>query len=92
MSAYDLTEDDDLAWMLTAPCRGADAEVFYPDDEKDPQAYREARLICSMCTHLDECLSYALENGIDTGMWGRTTPKQRRRYRRRLAVADGRPS
>ena len=48
-----------------------------------------ARRICAECPVKGACLEYALRNGIDHGVWGGTSERERRRIarRRRLAAA-----
>lgn len=44
--------------------------------------YDEARTICNSCPVRKECLDHALENKERYGMWGGTTPIERRRVER----------
>jgi WhiB family redox-sensing transcriptional regulator len=37
-----------------------------------------ARAVCASCLVRPECLTYALEQGMDDGVWGGTTGKDRR--------------
>lgn len=45
--------------------------------------YSEAKSICDVCPIKDQCLTYALEQKERFGMWGGTTPIERRRVERR---------
>jgi WhiB family redox-sensing transcriptional regulator len=69
-------------WMDEGLCREVDPDLFFP--EEAPQ-YADPKLICMSCSVRQTCLSYALDNmadGYDVGqfgMWGGTTPPERRR-------------
>lgn len=69
-------------WTTAARCRGTDAEAFFV--RSLPEA-REALRLCQRCTVKQECLEYAIDEGIDLGVWGGLTERQRRAYARRMA-------
>lgn len=81
-------------FFADAKCRDMPTEFFYPDP-KDQHAFdakaREARKFCEDCPVIDECLNYAIENGLVWGVWGGTSERERRRmvkrYRRGLREA-----
>ncbi|MET7335891.1 WhiB family transcriptional regulator [Nonomuraea sp. NPDC005650] len=64
-------------------CAGADPELFFPiTDNEDGPAFlqiQEAKAICAGCPIRESCL----EDGMDEpyGVFGGTTPKERRRLR-----------
>ncbi|WP_411731723.1 WhiB family transcriptional regulator [Paeniglutamicibacter sp.] len=60
------------------PCRGGAAE-FHSDD---PREQRTAARACQPCLLRQECLAFALASGQTSGVWGGTTPQDRRRARR----------
>lgn len=68
----------------TQLCTTVDPEVFFPEDYEDLQAVEKAKSICSMCHMQDLCLTFALGNNEKEGIWGGTTPIERRRIRRRV--------
>jgi WhiB family redox-sensing transcriptional regulator len=43
----------------------------------------EAREVCRGCPVKDPCLQWALESGVDHGVWGGLTEDERRSFRRR---------
>jgi WhiB family redox-sensing transcriptional regulator len=62
-------------------------EIFFPEDfglAGDPrlknQAIETARAICMKCPVIDKCLKVGLFE--EHGIWGGTTPEQRRKIRR----------
>lgn len=70
-------------WSEWAACLREDPELFFPISEAGPgleQADR-AKAVCRRCPVARECLDYALETGQDTGVWGGTTPLERRQLR-----------
>ena len=71
------------AWTGQAACRGTDTEIFYPVTS-DEEA--EALSICATCPVRAQCLDYAVRNHETYGIWGGTTPEQRRRIRRERAA------
>jgi WhiB family redox-sensing transcriptional regulator len=74
-----------LGWMSRGACRQADPELFFPIAAVRGQAARQveaAKAVCGPCAVRANCLSYALE-GMPEGIWGGTTPDERRAVRRR---------
>ena len=75
-----------LSWMSRGACRQADPELFFPVGATAGPAARQveaAKAICGPCVVRANCLSYALE-AMPEGIWGGTTPEERRTARRRL--------
>jgi WhiB family transcriptional regulator, redox-sensing transcriptional regulator len=70
-------------WTDRAACRGTDTEIFFPANA-DEEA--EALSICATCPVRAQCLDYAVRNRETYGIWGGTTPDQRRRIRRERAA------
>jgi WhiB family redox-sensing transcriptional regulator len=79
--ARDLRPD----WRADAACRDADPELFFPDgDIRSTRAQvKTAKLICRGCQVSATCLSWALAEGQEAGIWGGLTEDERRRLRRR---------
>lgn len=69
---------------LRGPCRH-DPELFFPAGREDSYLFRaraeQAKAICDSCPVAAECLTWALETGQDAGIWGGTTPSERRALR-----------
>jgi WhiB family redox-sensing transcriptional regulator len=61
-------------------CREIGIEPFFPE-ESMVELYSFARKICSGCVVKQECLEWAVKHE-DHGMWGGTTPVERRQIRR----------
>jgi len=56
---------------------------FFPRPHGFSGANREARELCKRCPEIEPCLEYALENNIQSGIWGGTLPKDRILIRRK---------
>lgn len=75
-------------WIKEAHCRKAniDTNLFFPDRGSPTNI---ARQLCSPCEVKTECLNYALDNNLDTGIWGGTSGRQRRDLKRQRKVRLG---
>jgi WhiB family redox-sensing transcriptional regulator len=80
---------DDLAWQDYANCRGADADLFFPERGAST---RRAKAICGACEVRVQCLEYAIVNGEKFGIWGGMSERERRRVRRERITAARRVS
>ena len=63
-----------VAWHKDAACLEADPEIFFPERGGSSEA---ARSYCARCPVSEECLSYALENPKEYGIWGGTSERER---------------
>lgn len=72
---------DRPAWFADAECAGLGPDLFFTD--ASGQASDEAIAVCAVCPVRERCLEWALANNDTEGVWGGTTPAQRRRIRRR---------
>jgi WhiB family transcriptional regulator, redox-sensing transcriptional regulator len=84
MNEHESQQEDlgaDLAspWMLHARCRDLPPAVFFPSDGVGVEV---ARRYCAECPVKMQCLEYALEHGIDHGVWGGASERERRRIAR----------
>jgi predicted Fe-S protein YdhL (DUF1289 family) len=64
------------SWMARAACRGQDTELFYIDRSTSHGK------VCGGCPVRAECLVAGLRD--EFGVWGGSTPAQRRRIVHRL--------
>jgi WhiB family redox-sensing transcriptional regulator len=76
-SAYGLTVGPKENWRVRSACID-DPERQYPHDQ-DQAGIRLAKMICRICPVQADCLVEALTFGERFGIWGGTTPKERRR-------------
>jgi WhiB family transcriptional regulator, redox-sensing transcriptional regulator len=73
-------------WMQAALCRDEPPDRFYP---KTPVGVASSVRMCAKCLVRTDCLAYALEHRIDSGIWGGRTPAQRSRMLRRARIGRG---
>ncbi len=62
-------------WRVHGRCRTADPEVFFPAPSEPVDA---ALALCRGCDVRGACLAWALDAGDCNGVWGGTTPRERR--------------
>ena len=74
----------ETGWMQRGLCRQVPPSTFFPNDGVGVEV---ARRICADCPVKASCLEYALRNGIDHGVWGGTSERERRRIARRRRLA-----
>jgi len=72
-------------WISQGACRGEDPELFFPIAAQGPAAAQAsaAKAVCRRCAVNAACLSFGLETSQE-GIWGGTTPEERRAMRPRL--------
>jgi WhiB family redox-sensing transcriptional regulator len=72
-------------WRSAAACLLADPDLFFPISSAGPgeRQIARAKTICARCPVRQECLEFALGQGLAYGIWGGTTPEDRQRDRRR---------
>jgi len=69
--------------MLSALCAQVDPDLWFPKHEGDNGT--AAIKICGSCPVLTLCLTYAVENNIEYGVWGGMSANQRVRMRKAIA-------
>ncbi|WP_338090658.1 WhiB family transcriptional regulator [Planosporangium thailandense] len=71
-----LSERDlDPAWRTRGLCQSVDPETFFPAPSEPADA---AVALCRTCDVQGSCLAWALDVGDCHGVWGATTPRERR--------------
>lgn len=71
-----LSERDlDPAWRTRGLCQSVDPETFFPAPSEPADA---AVALCRTCDVQGSCLAWALDVGDCYGVWGGTTPRERR--------------
>jgi WhiB family redox-sensing transcriptional regulator len=81
-----------MDWRHTAVCRDEDPELFFPVGNSGPALAQiaDAKLVCNRCPVTTECLSWALNTGQDSGVWGGMSEDERRALKRRNARTKAR--
>jgi WhiB family redox-sensing transcriptional regulator len=62
------------------PCQTTDFDVWFPEDGQHDRT-RAAKKFCGQCPVQALCLEYALLNNEQSGIWGGTSPRERREMR-----------
>lgn len=77
----------DRDWRSRAACREVDPELHQPIGESGPALLQveDAKAVCRGCPVEARCLAWALETNQGFGVWGATTPSERRALKRREA-------
>lgn len=65
---------EDVSWMQEGPCRSRDPEELFPPGA----AQKTAKRVCTPCPVKRQCLAYAKDRGIEYGVWGGMTERERR--------------
>ncbi len=65
------------SWRDQGRCKGADPEVFYPEDDEDPGLAAMAHDVPD--DEREVCLEHALARREKIGVWGGYTARERRR-------------
>ena len=66
-------------WAVDALCAQVGTEVFYPGQG---ESAAPAKRVCAACPVRVECLTYALDNHEQHGIWGGLSIRERYRARR----------
>ncbi|HEX6518526.1 MAG TPA: WhiB family transcriptional regulator [Streptosporangiaceae bacterium] len=71
------------AWRWSGACRGSDPELFFPEGSGRHAAQQEraAKQVCGRCPVRAVCLAWALTRPEAEGIWGGTSPFERRLLR-----------
>ncbi len=70
---------DPAAWTARSACRDADPDELFVTGA----AQNKAKVVCRGCPVRTECLSDALDNRVEFGVWGGMTERERRALLRR---------
>lgn len=78
-----------MDWRHRAICRDEDPELFFPIGNTGPalRQIEDAKSVCRRCPVTEQCLSWALSTGQDSGVWGGLSEDERRALKRRQARA-----
>lgn len=81
--------DAGQSWTTRAACAGGVAPSADPDAMfVQGAAQRDARVVCFTCPVRMECLLEAFETGMEFGVWGGLTERERRAMTRQAGGAD----
>ena len=66
----------------TQLCATVDPEIFFPENYVDKEPIEIAKAICNDCWLKNQCLEFSMHES--DGIWGGTTPMERKRLRRKV--------
>jgi WhiB family redox-sensing transcriptional regulator len=77
-----------MDWRHRAACRDEDPELFFPIGTSGPALLQidEAKSVCRVCTVTESCLSWAIESGQESGVWGGLSEDERRALTRTVGT------
>lgn len=70
------------SWRSKAACRSLPDSMFFLAGD-DFAGMKRAKAVCEECPVKDPCLEFAILTNQSLGIWGGTTPNERRQIRRR---------
>jgi len=74
-------------WEDEAACAGIPGDIWFPEKNEWRKA-NEAKLVCNtMCSVREQCLEFAVREGIEFGIFGGLTGRERATMRRRTGAA-----
>jgi WhiB family redox-sensing transcriptional regulator len=78
-------------WRHAGVCRQHDPNLFYPlgRGQAALEQIAVAKALCGICPSREPCLAFALASRQELGVWGGTSPDERRRL---LGRKRGRPA
>lgn len=77
-----------MDWRHHAACRDQDPELFFPIGTTGPALTQldQAKAVCRRCKVRETCLTSAMHNDQDSGVWGGLSDDERRALKRRAGV------
>jgi WhiB family redox-sensing transcriptional regulator len=77
-----------MTWYDHAACRGSNNNTSFSIERPPNDDWAEpAKAICATCDVRAQCLAFALDHRERDGVWGGTTPAERRRLIRERGAA-----
>lgn len=78
-----LGDPDAVVWVGDALCSQVDPDAFFPERGVSTAA---VKAVCLACPVRTACLAAALDNREQYGIWGGTSPRERRKLLRNAAA------
>ncbi len=76
-----------MTWRERAKCLTEDPDLFFPIGTSMSASFQltRAKKVCSECEVRLPCLQWAIDQGIEHGVWGGLSEDERRSLKRRSA-------
>jgi WhiB family redox-sensing transcriptional regulator len=83
-----------MNWRQEASCLTRDPELFFPVGNTGGalRQINRAKAICAECPVRVQCLRWAVDSGVDHGVWGGWSEDERRSLKRRTSRSRARTS
>jgi len=81
LKSMDLLVSQSSPFNGTQLCLDEDPDLFFPRYYSDLDQVEKAKAVCQDCWIKDQCLDYAMKTPRLQGIWGGTTPRERKRLR-----------
>lgn len=89
MNRYTKVEQTDIWWRDHASCKKMDINLFFPERGVAYSVIKATKTICKSCPVMLQCLEMILNTENDNfGIFGGTTPKERRKIRSERTYGD----
>jgi WhiB family redox-sensing transcriptional regulator len=86
---YIKKKHDDMRWRDHAKCKGMNIDMFFPERGVPYSSIKATKAICKACPVMMDCLNMILNTENDNfGIYGGTTPKERRKIRSERSFGD----
>ena len=74
-----------MNWREQASCLTRNPELFFPTGSTGSalRQINRAKAVCSQCPVIAECLRWAIDTGVDHGVWGGLSEDERKSLKRR---------
>ena len=81
-----------MNWRQEAACLTRDPEMFFPTGSSGAavRQINRAKIVCSTCPVSAQCLRWAVEAGVDHGVWGGLSEVERKNLKRRTSRSRAR--
>lgn len=75
-------------WRERALCKGKDTNIFYPEinAKGGKRQIADVKAICKICPVSSDCLTFAINNDEQFGIWGGLLPKERAKIKKGHSV------
>lgn len=87
LSIFELA-DRDRSWFVDAACRGTHNALNFFPSKMGERGVKETIAICDTCTVRARCLTFAINNNINHGIWGGMTARARRELANAMAYIN----
>jgi len=91
MGGYKPNFQQPLFDTTQALCAQTDPELFFPEKENYATKAKLAKRICNECPLVEACLTEAIVRDYTDGIWGGSTPAERKAIVRKMKKEPNRP-